>query len=184
MESSYANKTLSYGDFFRLISWQMQPKCIVEFGILNGYSLEHFREGAAVDTQIYAYDIFDKFVGNSAKRTIIDRFKTYPNIHIEEGDYYLKYKEIPDGSVDILHIDIANNGDVYDFAVSNYLSKLTPFGIMILEGGSAERDNVDWMIKYSKPPINPIFEKYKTIVDIFKLNGFPSATIMRRIQSK
>ena len=179
MESSYARTTLSYGDFFKVLSWQIRPKCIVEFGILNGYSLEYFRQGATPETQIYAYDIFERFVGNSAKRTIVDRFRDYPNIHIEEGDYYMKHAEIPDGSVDILHIDIANDGDVYEFAIQNYLRKLTPCGIMILEGGSVERDNVGWMIKYAKRPIRHALEKYRGVVDIVTFDGFPSATLIR-----
>lgn len=180
MSSSYSHTTLSYGDLFKSLAWQMRPTCIVEFGILNGYSLEHFRQGCSPETRIYAYDIFERFIGNSANRTIIDRFKDYPNIQIEEGDYYKKHTEIPDGSIDILHIDIANDGDVYEFAIQQYLRKLTPSGIMILEGGSVERDNVGWMIKYGKRPISPVLDKYRDSLDITVFQGFPSVSIIRR----
>ena len=30
---------------------------------------------------------------------------------------------------------------------------------MVLEGGSKERDNVDWMIKYNRPKIQPVLKK-------------------------
>jgi predicted O-methyltransferase YrrM len=178
MESSYSNKTLTYGDLFTLLTWQIKPKTIVEFGILNGYSLEHFRSCASDNTRIYAYDIFEKFVGNSAKRNIKERFAMYPNVFIEDGDFYTKYNTIEDGTIDILHIDIANNGDVYEFAIQNYLKKISPRGVMILEGGSVERDNVEWMLKYKKNPIVPVLDKYKSSLDIKTFDSFPSATLI------
>jgi len=29
-------------------------------------------------------------------------------------------------------------------------------GVILLEGGSLERDNTEWMVKYNKPKIRPI----------------------------
>ncbi len=95
-------------------------------------------------------------------------------VSINYGNFYEVYKNI--NNVDIIHIDIANNGDVYEYAVKNYLPKLSDNGILLMEGGSKERDNVEWMIKYKKPQIQPIIKKYG-----FKVIGtFPSISILRK----
>jgi hypothetical protein len=52
---------------------------------------------------------------------------------------------------------------------------------MILEGGSDERDNVEWMIKYNKPKINPVVEKYSYEYKIKIIKKFPSITIIKNI---
>ena len=77
-----------------------------------------------------------------------------------------------------MHIDIANNGDVFEFAIQNYLPKIR--GVMILEGGSEERDNVEWMNKYNKPKIQPVLKKYDNDVIITVLNDYPSLTLIKK----
>ena len=55
------------------------------------------------------------------------------------------------------------------------LPKLSKKGIMIMEGGSKERDNIDWMKKYNKSTMQPIVKKYN-----LKVYGtFPSITIIK-----
>ena len=82
--------------------------------------------------------------------------------------------------IDIIHIDIANNGDVYDYALKHYLPKLTDNGILLLEGGSTERDEVEWMNKYNKPKINPVLKKYENEYSITVIGNFPSLTIIQK----
>jgi predicted O-methyltransferase YrrM len=176
MNSSY-NNTLDYGDLIKYILFSKQPKKIVEFGILDGYSLKIFTENTT-DCEIKAFDIFDEFNGNSANKSIIiDKFKEYKNITIEYGNFYNKINDFNDNDLDIIHIDIANNGDVYKFAIDNYMSKIKKGGIMILEGGSKERDNIEWMIKYNKPKIKQYLKtiKYETIT----IGKIPSITIIK-----
>ena len=179
INSSYNKTELQYGDLFRIITWMTKPKRIVEFGLLEGYSLHQFAVTANNTCCIEGYDIFEKFNGNAAKRNIQECFVQFPNVKIQEGDFYTKYKSYEDNSIDILHIDIANDGHVYEFAFEYYLPKLTKEGIMILEGGSEERDNVEWMIKYKKQPILHILEKFMPVYDIFKLEKYPSCTCVR-----
>ena len=124
---------------------------------------------------ICAYDIFDKFNGNHAKKNeLVSIFKKYNNVTINYGDFYEVHNIISD--VDIIHIDIANNGDVFEYAINNYLPKLSENGIMIMEGGSVERDNIEWMIKYNKPKIQPVIKKYGLNV----VGTFPSMTIIKK----
>jgi len=174
MKSSY-NNNLSYQELLESIIFLKKPKKIIEFGILEGFSLKIFAQNE--DCQIEAYDIFNKFNGNGAKENIRELFKSYPNVKINYGDFYKKHIEIEDNSLDILHIDIANNGDVYKFAIDNYLKKLKKDGLMILEGGSRERDSVDWMIKYKKEKINPYLKSLN--LDYKTFGKIPSITLIK-----
>ena len=97
---------------------------------------------------------------------------------INKKNFYESVDDYDDSSIDILHIDIANTGDTYDFAINNYLPKVK--GIMVLEGGSEERDKVDWMIKYDRPKIQPVLKKYSNSVIITVLEDYPSLTFIKK----
>ena len=176
MKSSY-NSNLTYKDLLESIIFLKNPKKVIEFGILDGFSLQVF--SSKKDCQIEAYDIFEDFNGNGSSRDVVEKFKDYKNVSITYGDFYKKFLEIEDNSVDIIHIDIANNGVVYQFAIENYIKKLKNDGVLILEGGSEERDKVEWMEKYNKKKIKPYLEslnsKWKTI------GNFPSITLVTKI---
>ena len=175
IKTSYNNKNLNYGDIFEIILFLSKPKSILEVGILDGFSLDIFAKNTSSDTIIEAYDIFDEFNGNGASKDfLLNKFKSYSNIKIEYGDFYKLHKNI--NNFDLIHIDIANNGDIIEYALNNYISKLNENGIIIFEGGSLERDNIDWMIKYDKPKINPIVKKY----NLKLIGSFPSVCIFKK----
>lgn len=181
MNSSYNNK-VDFGDIISTITFMNNPQKIVECGILEGYSLIKFIENSSIDTSIDAYDIFDKFNGNHAiKDKIMKQFSPYKNVNIAEGDFYEVLKKYPEKSIDILHIDIANNGDVYEYMFQNYIHKIKDDGIILMEGGSEERDNVEWMIKYDKSKINPVLYKYRDNYDIKIVGEIPSITIIKKM---
>lgn len=178
INSSYAEN--NFRDVINSLTFSKNPQIIVEFGILNGYSLDSFLNSSSINCQIDAYDIFDDFVGNGAHYdSIINKYKKCDNVRVQKGDFYKKHKNFVDESIDILHVDIANDGDVYKFCVDNYYSKLVKGGIIILEGGSVERDNVEWMKKYNKTPIHD-FIKTLTSYNVMTINSFPSMTIIRK----
>lgn len=179
MNSSY-NNYLNYGNLFESIIFITNPKLIVEFGILDGYSLNHFIENTTTDTKIYAYDIFDEFNGNHANSSITKKYDLKKNVIVEYGNFYEKYNYLEDNSIDILHIDIANSGKTYEFALKNYINKLSKKGVMVLEGGSEQRDNVYWMDKYNKSKINPILKKYENKLNIKTIGNFPSITLIQK----
>jgi len=156
--------------YFGMICYLFKPKRIVEYGIGNGYSLNSFRTHGKCG--IEAYDLFDDYKYSHADYDLT-RAK-FKDIKIARGDFYGGHKRYADKSIDILHIDISNDGDVYEFAVKNYLPKTR---IMLLEGGSHERDQVDWMIKYNKRPIRPYLESIKQ--SYFVIDKFPSLTIIK-----
>jgi len=177
MNSSYKN-TLDYSDIFKTICFIKKPKKIVEIGILDGFSLKAMVDiCSSNETTIDAYDIFEDFNGNGSKREIIEKFIKYSNVSINYGNFYeLSFFE---KSIDLLHIDIANDGDVYEYVFKNYIKYMTTDGIILLEGGSNERDNISWMEKYNKTKIHPVLEKYKSKYEIVTLDKFPSLTIVK-----
>jgi predicted O-methyltransferase YrrM len=178
MNSSYIN-SVEYKDIFDTILYLNKPKNILEIGILDGYSLELFAKYNN-ETKIKAYDIFEEFNGNHPdKEKLLTYFKDYTNVSIDYGNFYELYNTL-NSTYDIIHIDIANNGDVYEYAIENYLSKLNNNGILLLEGGSKERDRVEWMKKYSKPQIQPVLCKYKNDYNILTIGTVPSVTLIQK----
>jgi len=174
IKSSY--KKYNYGKVFQSLCFSLDPKLIVEFGILQGYSLDCFVKHSKAS--IVANDLFDDFPFNAADRTFIEeKFKGVDNLKINKKNFYDSVADYEDNSIDILHIDIANTGDTYEFAIQNYLPKVK--GVMVLEGGSEERDNIEWMVKYDKPKIQPVLKKYNNDVIITVLEDFPSLTLIK-----
>lgn len=179
MKSSYSNN--NYSNLFKSLCFALRPKKILEFGILEGYSLMSFVESSDADTQILAYDLFDEFPYNAADfDNITNKFKQFPNVTISKADFYGAEASLDNDSFDLIHIDIANNGDVFEYVFKNYMSKLKDNGVCILEGGSKDRDSVHWMEKYDKPKIVPILKKYNETYDIVVLEDYPSVTLVRK----
>ena len=178
MNSSYIN-TVDFGEIISTITFAINPKKIVEFGILEGFSLQKFITSSNSDCRIEAYDLFEDFNGNHSREDIFTKFSNYSNVKIEKANMYSKLLEYEDNSIDILHVDIANNGEVYEFIFNNAINKVRKGGLILLEGGSEERDNTEWMIKYNKPKIQPILEKYSNKYNIKTVENFPSITLIR-----
>ena len=181
MKSSYTNN-INFGDLLSSITFLQKPQRIVEVGILEGFSLTKFVESTNIDTTIDAFDIFEDFNGNHAKRKQIEeKFKEFPNVLINKEDYYKVTTLYEKDSIDLFHIDVANNGDVYRYAFEEYMPKLTENGILILEGGSEQRDNIEWMNKYNKPKIQPVIKEYQEKgFEITVIGEMPSLTIVKK----
>ncbi len=94
MNSSYNNK-VTFGDILNSIVFTLNPKKIVEIGILEGFSLQRFAESSNSNTVIQAYDIFEQFNGNHAnKEKVVSKFKKYSNVEIKYGNFYDVYKRM------------------------------------------------------------------------------------------
>jgi len=178
--SSY-QKNNFYCDLSQIVS-EINPKLIVEFGILEGYSLQAFIDARSKDCEIHACDLFDEFPYNAANFDVITNSfaKNFDNLKIKKLDFFKGTTEYKDNSIDILHIDIANNGDVFEFAINNYFKKIKEGGVMLLEGGSKERDEVYWMNEFNKRKINPYLESIKNEFKVKIIEKFPSLTIIKK----
>jgi predicted O-methyltransferase YrrM len=180
MRSSYKNKDITYSDLISLITQIVKPKKILEVGILDGYSLESFITSSKSDTEIHAFDIFDEFNGNHPELTkLLERFEPFPNVKIEYGNFFNIHNNIT--NYDIIHIDIANTGEIFQYTMEYYFSKLSDNGVIIFEGGSTTRDNVEWMIKYEKPKIYQVIQEYiNNGYNIKTYGDLPSITVIRK----
>jgi hypothetical protein len=122
-------------------------------------------------------DIFDEFPGHHANRD--DVVKKFPGADVCHMNFYHDLPYLKD--IDLLHIDIANDGDTYRHFMKYYYELIRPGGIALLEGGSEERDNYWWMKQYNKPPIQQALKEFKEAgIQFHVIEAFPSLTIVRR----
>jgi len=76
---------------------------------------------------------------------------------------------------DLMHLDVSNTGDIIEL-VYKTVAEWKNTGPILFEGGTEERDKVDWMIKYDKTPIFPLKDEigYEILDD-----RFPGLSIIR-----
>lgn len=172
IQSSYSQN--NFDSIFKVICKNVKPKSVLEIGILDGYSLNSFIRNTSNDTRVVAIDLFEEYeYKNSNYEFIKNSFSKYQNVEILHGNFFNYYKE--SNNFDIIHIDISNDADVYKFSIENYLPKANQ--LMLLEGGSKERDNVLWMNKYKKPKISKFLDEIKNDYNFQIIDLFPSLTI-------
>lgn len=151
IESSYRDNDL--GRTLYNLVLKLKPKKIVELGVLYGYStasmamaLDELKEG-----HIYAYDLFDEypFKHSSMKETQanLDRYGVSKYVTLVKKDFEEWLKEPED--FDLLHVDISNKGDTIERLYRAVQDRVEKGAMVLFEGGSAERDKVEWMIKYN-----------------------------------
>lgn len=183
VRSSYKS-TADYGDILSaIISIKHPLRKIAEYGILDGYSLDVFARLSPEDCIIEARDIFEQFNGKCAKKDFLRaRFSHIQKVKIMEGNFHNAPTELEDNCYDLIHVDIANTGDVYKKAEQTLITKLAPGGVLILEGGTPARDQVSWMIEYHKAPIVPEIERLRALgkYNITVLGAFPGITIIKK----
>ena len=178
MRSSYSECLINAAHFFQSISLAIKPNRIVEIGVLEGFSLKNLTKHITCN-DIQIYDLFsntESFLGNHAD--LKNTKEMFPTAKIKKGNFYEITDDFEDSSIDILHVDIANDGHVYEFALTNYMKKLTPRGVMLLEGGSEDRDNLKWMVKYNKRKIIPVINAFQNKYNILNIGTYPSLTIV------
>ena len=177
-KSFYSVEELDYSAVLKTICFGVGPKTITEIGIGTGYSLQCFIDSSPRETVIKAYDLFENFEGNHP--LLNETKEKFPNISVENGDFFELYNLIEDNSLDILHVDVANDGKVYQFVLDHYIKKMTNRGVVVLEGGSETRDQIGWMKKYKKTPIAPVLERNRNVYGIETFGEDPSITLIKR----
>lgn len=161
IESSYRENDL--GKTLYDLVMELKPKTIIEFGTLNGYSAVAMAQalrdlGAG---HIISYDLWDLYKHKHGVRSLvqdeIDRLGLSKYITLETGDF--KHWQ---GDADLVHVDISNDGETIKMLKSKGIT-----GTVIFEGGSVERDRVQWMTKYNKPPIRSSGVRFDVIDERF-----------------
>ena len=128
---------------------KLRPKNIIEIGVLEGYSTicmaQALKDLGDRSAKVYAHDLFDEYKYRNCPMT-----KVWDNLNKYGVQDYVHLKHSME-DFDLMHIDISNNGDVIE-KVYNRLSqnKSIKTGPIFFEGGTQERDKVEWMIEYDK----------------------------------
>lgn len=174
MHSSYAQH--NYADVFKAVVSASQPTTCVELGCLEGYSTiaiarglqENFSKGGGRG-HLDAHDLFEtyQYRHSPMERTKqnIDEAGVGDFVTLHQGNAFQAHELYNEGQVHLLHIDISNTGDVLRTMMKNWDPKMVLGGIILFEGGTEERDQVEWMKKYDMPSIkvaletDPIIEK-------------------------
>jgi predicted O-methyltransferase YrrM len=180
LQSSYVAR--GYGAVLYALIRVLKPLRAVEIGLFQGFSLlsaaAALRDNGA--GHIAGYDLFDAYpyrhadweqLTRQTRASGLDHWVTIqPG---DAGDVHQQWE-----GVDYLHVDISNNGDTYRQVFDRWSPKVRQ--VILLEGGSVERDNVDWMRRYGKPPMAAAvidLERSYAGWSFTVLQPFPSMTI-------
>jgi len=189
MRSSYIEN--NYGPIFEKTVEIFMPHKCVEIGILDGYSLLHIARGAKNSKErnnhtpiVHAYDIWEDYQykhGSAVEvQKLLDDNGVDEFVTLHKRDAFKVHEDYDINSVCFLHVDISNDGEILREIVDLWDNKLSFGGLFFFEGGSEERDNIEWAKKHNKKPIrpeimsNPILNK-KYIYATY--NAFPSLSV-------
>ena len=172
-------------DFFPLFIYNAirynKPNVCVELGTLEGYSAYCIAQGLVDNMKghLECYDLWDDYEYKHCTRKLCAQNLAGMPVILRQKDAMIVHEDYEDGTVDFLMVDISNDGDKYKSILMNWHDKLTSRATVMLEGGCQDRDKVDWMVKYNKTPIHPIFHD-QDIIDRYSLTNlgcFPSITV-------
>ncbi len=170
----------NYGDLFYGIVKLIKPKKIVELGVKGGFSVFFMAKALKENGfgNIDAYDLWEKYPYSSCPKTHAeDNLKEVLDVvNLFQEDVIGVEKRYE--SVDILHIDLSNCGEILEQTIIQWLDKVK--SLIIIEGGSEERDNVDWIKKYNKIPIRKWLKEHENELEYFTFNPFPSITFIKK----
>lgn len=161
-----------------------QPEKVVELGTKAGYSAYHIARGLKANGKgtLDLYDLWENYefssVPQSDAQKNLKEFKDIVSLTLQDAiGIDRKYK-----TVDILHVDISNDGEKLEKIIPSWIDKVRQ--LIIIEGGSRERDKLDRMIKYKKMPIKKWLENFsrkRSDIEYFTVQPFPSVTIIRKL---
>lgn len=178
--SSYQEN--NYGDLFYSLMRVYQPEKVVELGTKAGFSAYHMARGLKANGKgkLFCYDLWENYKFSSVPQSVarenlkefetIIRLKTRDVIGVDKI-----YK-----TVDILHIDLGNEGGILEEIIPRWIDKTRQ--LIVIEGGSSERDRVGWMVKLKKTSIASWLEDFSRRGDIeyFTIEPFPSISLIRK----
>jgi hypothetical protein len=185
LASSY--KDHGYGLLFYALARVLSPQTCVELGVYQGFSL--LATAAALRDNdcgtIEGFDLFDDYpyrhesMANALCNIRDSGLERRARIQAAEAmEVHERF-----AVVDWLHVDISNDGDIYHRIFSRWEPKVRR--VILFEGGSPQRDRVQWMTQYGKAPIVPAIEEIRRAYPdwtIAVLAPFPSLTMAMRVQ--
>jgi predicted O-methyltransferase YrrM len=174
-----------YGTLFYRLARAMRPAIAVELGVLHGYSLICIAAGLRDNKAgiIEGFDLFEHYPYHHARERDVNEhvracgLSDWARIHQANAlDVAGRYD-----NVDYLHVDISNDGETFDRIFTQWGAKVRQ--VILLEGGSANRDQVHWMARHAKKPIQPAVSRIRESAGdwlVHVLEPFPSVTVLVR----
>jgi hypothetical protein len=167
MISSYAKNSL--GEILLTYVKCFRPLMAVELGVLDGYSTTFIAQGLkinkerwGVNSHLDAYDLWDLYPYKHGNINIVDKLLIDLDlvnfVSLMQGDAFSVWQNYPDKSIHFLHVDISNTGEILRDIMALWDKKIYQGGIIAFEGGSQERDEVEWMRLYKKTSIKKELE--------------------------
>jgi predicted O-methyltransferase YrrM len=192
MRSSYFENDI--GLILRNYVVAFKPCKLVELGLLDGYStlwiakgLKRLHELGGYNLVLDAYDLFEEYpykhgtkenIEKMLKENEVDKY-----VNVIKGDAYKVYEKYNNPSLEFLHIDLSNTGDIVKDIIELWHPKIHKKGIIMIEGGSDERDNIEWMKSNNYPSIKKEIETNQIINEYYYYGTyyrFPSITMLIR----
>jgi len=183
----------NYGSVLRALVLGRQPQLVVECGVLDGYSAFHIsnalrfnRKKRGIRSIFFAYDLFEDYEYHHGNmEDVMEMLKTSNldwDCNLFKANAFEIYEDYEDNTIDFLHFDISNDGDILLRMLDTWGKKIHNEGIIAFEGGSIERDQ-GWIKKYNKKPIRPELINNPDVYnnwDIQIFDPFPSMTLLWR----
>ena len=182
--SSY--KESGYQCLFYALVKLLSPNKICEIGVLQGFSLLSMASALKKNNQgeIFGYDLFDDYEFKNERminvQSRINEAELSEFANIKKHDAFSVSSEVE--KTDILHVDISNNGNTVEQFFLQWKDKVNK--LMIFEGGGSDRDEINWMVKFQKPPISPVLSKLSNQFQEWQfvtLEVYPSVTLCRKL---
>lgn len=174
-----------YDLFFYGLVRGLRPKLVVELGTYAGYSA-YCMASALKDNgfgRLDCYDLWENYPFNHVFiKEAKENLKGLP-VNLNQEDAFLAHFHYKPFSIDLLMVDISNNGDTFKRILQTWEKVVSPNGIIMFEGGTEERDQVEWMKKYEKPSIVETLREDKYINDKYNwsvIDCFPGLTIFTK----
>jgi predicted O-methyltransferase YrrM len=131
--SSYEKN--NYGDLFYALVRIYKPKKVVELGTKAGYSAYHIARALRANGKghLYCYDLWEKYPFSSVPKSVAQKnLRKYEDIvKFKLNDARKVYKLHK--SVDILHVDLSNEGKILNKIIPAWINKTRQ--LIIIEGG-------------------------------------------------
>lgn len=183
----------NYGLVFMSLILAKEPLFVVECGVLDGYStlniasaLKFNYKSKGITSTFFSYDLFDDYEYRHGNYKDVSNMLNSNDLmfhyNLVKCDAFEASKNHKDDTIDFLHFDISNDGDILLKMLDVWGKKIRTDGIIAFEGGSIERDQ-GWIKKYNKKPIRPELLNNPEVYNNWSIQIFeeyPSLTLMWR----
>ncbi|MBN3039530.1 MAG: class I SAM-dependent methyltransferase [Candidatus Omnitrophica bacterium] len=160
--SSFAENNLGKVIYKTVLDYK--PMKIVEFGVLQGYAtvcmalaLKKLGRG-----KIVSYDDWQPHEPHlcgdiETVKKNLQRYKVLHLVELKTADFF-QWVVNPE-PFDLLFLDIDNDGRIIELAITKLQTHIQKGAVILFEGGSEQRDNLDFVIANNQAPMYPLREK-------------------------